>query len=134
MGILTRTAARRGRVVLIVEDEPQLRKMAADRFIDSGYRVFEAVNALEAIAILEGGNDITAVFTDIEMPGETNGLSLAAEIKARWPLVSVLITSGRDRPDAAVMPTDSAFIAKPYRPSEVISRPASIDPLRVTRR
>ncbi len=85
MGILTRTAARRGRVVLIVEGEPQLRKMAADRFIDSGYRVFEAGNALEAIAILERGNDITAVFTDIEMPGETNGLSLAAEIKTRWP-------------------------------------------------
>jgi CheY-like chemotaxis protein len=128
MGILTRAAARRGGAVLIVEDEPLVRSMAADIFIDAGYRVLEAGNALEAITVLEGANDIMTVFTDIEMPGEKNGLSLAAEIKVRWPRISVLITSGRVRPDAAALPMGADFIAKPYLPREVINRIESIGP------
>lgn len=128
MGILTRAAARRGGAVLIVEDEPLIRSMAADIFTEAGYRVFEAGNALEAITVLEGANDIMTVFTDVEMPGGKNGLSLAAEIKVRWPRISVLITSGRVRPDATALPKGTDFIAKPYLPTDVISRIESIGP------
>ncbi|RIA46250.1 response regulator receiver domain-containing protein [Hephaestia caeni] len=106
--------------VLVVEDEALVRAMAADILMDAGYRTFEASDAPDALAILEGRSDIGAVFTDIEMPGMT-GLALAATIRDRWPRVSVLITSGRLRPSAGEMPTGADFIAKPYRPDELVA-------------
>jgi CheY-like chemotaxis protein len=63
--------------VLIVEDEFLLRLDAADFFGDAGFKVYEASNADEAIALLELHDDIRAVFTDINMPGSMDGLKLA---------------------------------------------------------
>uniref|UniRef100_UPI0019537961 response regulator n=4 Tax=Pseudomonadota TaxID=1224 RepID=UPI0019537961 len=76
--------------VLVVEDEPLVRTMAADILMDAGYRVFEACEAADALAILDGRDDIGAVFTDIEMPGMT-GLALAATVRDRWPSMPVLV-------------------------------------------
>lgn len=106
--------------VLIVEDEPLVRAMAADIFMESGYHVFEAGDAADALAILEGRDDIGAVFTDIEMPG-MNGLDLAASIRVRWPGIAVLISSGRVRPDPGTLPAGADFIPKPYLPSALVT-------------
>ncbi|WP_254908017.1 response regulator [Sphingobium sp. GW456-12-10-14-TSB1] len=78
--------------VLVVEDEPLVRTMAADILMDAGYRVFEACEAADALAILDGRDDIGAVFTDIEMPGGMTGLALAAAVRDRWPSMPVLVT------------------------------------------
>lgn len=113
-------SADHGAAVLVVEDEPLVRAMAADIFMDAGYRVFEARDANEALMILEGRDDVGAVFTDIEMPGTMNGIALATTIRTRWPKVAVLITSGRVLPAQGMLPSGAAFIPKPYRPSELI--------------
>ena len=63
--------------VLIVEDEFLLRPDAAHFFGDTGFKAYEAINADEAIALLELHDDIRAVFTDINMPGSMDGLKLA---------------------------------------------------------
>jgi CheY-like chemotaxis protein len=55
--------------VLVVEDEMVLRMRAADIVEDAGFCPVEAVNADEAIAILESRSDIALLFTDIQMPG-----------------------------------------------------------------
>lgn len=107
--------------VLVVEDEPLVRAMAAEIFMDAGFRVFEACEACDALTILEGRDDIGAVFTDIEMPG-MDGLALAATIRGRWPAIAVLITSGRVRPGHDAVPTGAGFIAKPYLPTDVVDR------------
>ena len=62
-------------VVLIVEDEPLLRMVAADIVQDAGFETIEAAHADSAIAILEARKDIRIVFTDVHMPGSMDGLS-----------------------------------------------------------
>ena len=54
--------------VLVVEDEPLVRLDLATRLADTGYLVFEASSAAEAISILERHPQIRVVFTDIQMP------------------------------------------------------------------
>ena len=85
----------------------------------SGFTVYEASNADEAIELLELHNDIRAVFTDIHMPGTMDGLKLAHYVRGRWPPVKLIITSGYARPPAEDMPVGSAFVAKPYRLEKV---------------
>ncbi|MFC4192759.1 MAG: response regulator [Pseudomonadota bacterium] len=68
--------------------------MAAEVFKAAGYRAIEACNAAEAMTILESCGDIETVFTDIEMPGQITGVSLARAICQRWPHIRVLVTSG----------------------------------------
>lgn len=117
-------------VALVVEDEALVRAMAADILTDAGYRVHEAGNASEALAILEGRGDIETVFTDIEMPGEMNGVGLAVTICQRWPQMRVLVTSGRGVPDDCSLPIGVGFIGKPYRRTEVLAEIQALIQLR----
>lgn len=107
--------------VLIVEDEPMIRMAAADMFVEAGYSVLEAGHAAEALDILEAHGHIGAVFTDIEMPGEMNGLVLASVIRGRWPSIAILVTSGRVQPCEGALPFGAGFVEKPYCSLNVIS-------------
>ena len=81
-------------VVLIVEDELLVRMDAMRAIETDGFEVVEANNADEAIAILEQRNDISLIFTDIDMPGSMDGLKLAHFVKDRWPPIKIIATSG----------------------------------------
>jgi DNA-binding NtrC family response regulator len=90
------------RTVLIVEDEILIRMMLADVLDDTGYRVIEAGNVLEAVAAL-GRYDIDTVITDIDMPGGLNGLDLARMVSSTHQNTTVIV------PRAAIVfrPTSS---------------------------
>ena len=105
---------------LVVEDEPLVRVFAAEILQDAGYRVFEACDARDALAILHEREDIRIVLTDIEMPGDMDGLALAAAIHERWPETAILVNSGRVRPDTGTLPIGAGFLAKPYRVGELL--------------
>lgn len=107
-------------VALVVEDEPLVRVFAAEILQDAGYRVFEACDARDALAILHEREDIRIVLTDIEMPGEMDGLALAGTIHERWPETVILVNSGRLRPETGALPIGAGFIAKPYRIGELL--------------
>jgi DNA-binding LytR/AlgR family response regulator len=95
--------------------------------------VLTANNADQAIEILESGNDITTIFTDIEMPGSMNGLKLAAAVRDRWPPVNIVITTGKARPPNDRMPTNSRFVAKPYQKADSprgFAKPGKLNPAR----
>ncbi len=101
-------------LVLIVEDEPMIRMCAADLLEEDGFEVLEATTARAALAILEKRNgDIAALFTDVDMPGDMNGLELAGIVYSRWPHVAILVTSGVVRV-AGSLPGGGVFLAKPY--------------------
>lgn len=102
------------RGVLVVEDEPLIRIDIADFLRSEGFLVFEASNADEAIAILETGVMIEAMFTDIDMPGSMDGLKLSAAVRDRWPPIKIVATSGHRIVAAADLPEGSAFFGKPY--------------------
>ncbi|HEX2727673.1 MAG TPA: response regulator [Beijerinckiaceae bacterium] len=101
-------------ILLICDDEALLRAFAADALQDAGYRVLEARDGAEALAILNFRDDVVAVFTDVAMP-VMNGIMLATIVRARWPHIGVVVTSGA-LPDGArlELPPGARFIRKPY--------------------
>ena len=107
--------------VLVVEDEMVLRMRAVDIVEDAGFCPVEAVNADEAISILESRSDISLLFTDIQMPGSMDGLKLAHAVHDRWPAVKIILVSGQVKPTDAEKPADSRFFGKPLGVEKMIS-------------
>jgi two-component sensor histidine kinase/CheY-like chemotaxis protein len=107
--------------VLIVEDEMMLRMRAADIVEDAGFRPVEAVNADEAMSILESRSDISLLFTDIQMPGSMDGLKLAHAVHDRWPDIKIILVSGQVTPSDAEKPADSRFFGKPLSVDKMIT-------------
>jgi two-component sensor histidine kinase/CheY-like chemotaxis protein len=107
--------------VLVVEDEMVLRMRAVDIVEDAGFTPVEAVNADEAIAILESRSDIDLLFTDIQMPGSMDGLKLAHAVHDRWPSIKIMLVSGQVRPSDAERPVDSRFFGKPLAARQMIN-------------
>jgi CheY-like chemotaxis protein len=87
--------ASRPTVVLLVEDEPLVRMLGVDVLEDAGFTVVEAANASEALRALETRTDVRVLFTDVNMPGELDGLELARVVHQRWPDIRLLIASGQ---------------------------------------
>ncbi len=106
--------------VLIIEDEPLIRMAVADDLVDAGFRVLEAGNADEALAILESDGAIGAIFTDIDMPGSLDGLKLAWIVRDRWPPIHIIVTSGHRKIEERDMPERARFFPKPYAHQPVI--------------
>ena len=99
--------------VLIVEDEPLIRIDAVDMVADEGFAVCDASNAAKALTILETRDDIGILFTDIDMPGEMDGLDLARVVRKRWPHIAIIIVSGHTQ-HADVEVSNGVFFSKPY--------------------
>ena len=108
-------------VVLVVEDEWLLRLIAVELVEDAGFVALQAVNADEAIVILENRVDIAVIFTDVDMPGTMDGLKLAHVVRNRWPPIKILIVSGKTRLSDAELPSNTRFFSKPYSASNMIS-------------
>jgi two-component sensor histidine kinase/ActR/RegA family two-component response regulator len=107
--------------VLIVEDEMILRMRAVDIVEDAGFTPIEAVNADDALAILESRSDIEMLFTDIQMPGSMDGLKLAHAVHERWPLIKIILVSGQLTLTDADKPVDSRFYGKPLDVKHMIA-------------
>jgi two-component system, response regulator PdtaR len=107
-------------MVLVVEDEALVRLTICEGLASEGYEVLSAATADEAIEILESRNDISTVFTDVEMPGSMDGLKLAAAVRDRWPPINIVVTSGKSRPGNTQMPRNIQFIGKPYQTADVV--------------
>ena len=108
-------------VVLVVEDEMLLRMRAVDMVEDAGFTPLEAVDADEAVAILESRSDIALLFTDIQMPGSMDGLKLAHAVHERWPPIKIILVSGQLKLANIDIRADSRFFGKPLEASELIA-------------
>jgi signal transduction histidine kinase len=82
--------------ILVVEDDDALRAYTTEILAELGYSVLSARNAASALAVLDR-NDIDLLFTDVVMPGGTNGRELAEEALRRKPGLKVLFTTGYTR-------------------------------------
>ena len=111
-----RPRARPGETVLVVEDEEQVRRMSVDALRDLGYAVIEAGSAAEALGRLEESGRVDLMFTDVVMP-DMNGRQLVEAVRARWPGIRVLYTTGYTR-NAIVhngmVDHDIELLAKPF--------------------
>jgi two-component sensor histidine kinase/CheY-like chemotaxis protein len=108
------------RAVLVVEDEMMLRMRAVDMVEDAGFTAVEAINADDALAILESRSDIELLFTDIQMPGSMDGLKLAYAVHKRWPLIKIILVSGQLNLTDSDKPADSRFFGKPLDVKQMI--------------
>jgi signal transduction histidine kinase/response regulator RpfG family c-di-GMP phosphodiesterase len=107
--------------ILLVEDEPGLRKLTKLVLQDLGYTILEAANGREALNIARERNvsDVDLVFTDVVMP-QMGGKELADHIHSMRPDAKVLFTSGYTEDaivDHGVLNNDVAFLHKPYTPN-----------------
>jgi CheY-like chemotaxis protein len=109
-------------VILLVEDEPLVRLVAADLLADSHFQVIEAADAEEALTVLKAGVAVDVLVSDVEMPPGIDGFELAWEVHRRWPSVAILIASGRQWPAAGDLPPGAGFLAKPYSNATLVTR------------
>ena len=80
--------------ILVVEDNDELREVAAQLVEGLGYSVCSASTGAEAIVTLAQDPKIDILFTDVLMPGGMNGFELATEIRRTRPEIAILVTSG----------------------------------------
>ncbi|WP_245435387.1 response regulator [Microvirga calopogonii] len=108
-------------VILLVEDEPLVRLVAADILMEAHFHVIEAADAEEALTVLKAEIGIDVVFSDVEMPPGMNGFDLTWQIHRGWPWIGLLIASGREWPRENDLPPGAVFLAKPYSQATLLS-------------
>ncbi len=109
-----------GEVVLVVEDDPAVRRMTADRLRALGYAPLPVAGADAALAVLAEGRDVDLVFTDMMMPDGRTGLALAQELRRIRPGLPILMTTGYAGEMADVeLVNGLPLIRKPYRQADL---------------
>lgn len=116
-GVTARAAS-----VLVVEDDPELRDLAAELLDYLGYHTRVAASGEAALMILKAERGIDLIFTDLVMPGRLDGLALAEEARRLDPAIKIVFTSGyaghaalrQRRPGR-----HEVFVHKPYRASDL---------------
>ena len=109
------------RTIVVVEDEPLVRMTATSLFEEAGITVVEFADGDAAIDYVRDHKaDVAAIFTDVYLPGDTNGLELAGIVAEVCPEIAVLVTSGqRIKPQA--MNPQVRFVSKPWHPRDVLA-------------
>ena len=109
------------KLVLIVEDDRVIRVLSADLLLEAGVGILEAADGEEAFELLERrAAEIAALVTDIRMPGACSGLDLAQRVAARWPWISILVTSGNYSERPPGLPQQAQFLRKPWEPEAIL--------------
>jgi PAS domain S-box-containing protein len=110
-----------GQTVLVVEDNPSVRRITMRHFSELNYNGLECERAAEALEILQRER-VDLLFTDIVMPGGIDGVELARIAQERWPSLKIMLTSGFpfDRVDGQTNQLGSLLLlSKPYRRSDL---------------
>lgn len=103
--------------VLVVEDDPNVLDITSYMLELEGYDVLTAMNANEALTVLAGHPEIALVLTDVNMPGEMDGIGLVGELHRQGNPVSCVVVSGdalQATERLGKLRNSAAFLAKPY--------------------
>jgi two-component system, cell cycle sensor histidine kinase and response regulator CckA len=118
------TAHPSGQVVLVVDDEANIRSNLRDCLQQLGYQVLTAETGRSALKICEDREGkVDLVLTDLVMPGQ-NGRELANDLAERYPDVPVLFMSGYTEDNAArreILLKGSSFLQKPFSVADLAS-------------
>ena len=101
-------------MILLVDDDDDVRETSADMLGELGYDVVQASNGTEALAILDQRPDLEVMVTDVRMPG-MSGLELSDLARRRRNDLKVILISGYFVPQPIVR----RFLQKPFRTHEL---------------
>lgn len=113
--------------VLIVEDDPMLRRYLEEALLECGYAIIATANGEEAARVLLEQH-VDAVLTDVLMP-EQGGVSLIAELKRQQPDLPVVAMSGRGRIDLSI---DSLALMRALGADATLEKPFAFTELERT--
>jgi DNA-binding response OmpR family regulator len=111
--------------ILVVDDEVLIRMVLSDYLQDCGFKVLEAGTVSEAVAIIEASTStIDLVFSDVNMPGDRDGIALARWVQENRPGLPVLLTSGDEKKAelAGAVCAKEEFLPKPYDHKAAVAR------------
>lgn len=111
-----------GAVILVVEDEPQMRKFIRASLTSHGYRVIEAQGASEAVMMATSHNP-EMVLLDLGLP-DGDGIELTKQLR-EWSRVPIIVLSARGREDDKVAALDAGaddYLTKPFGVNELLAR------------
>jgi two-component system cell cycle sensor histidine kinase/response regulator CckA len=113
-----------GELILVVDDEPNIRDVTASTLTRHGYLVIAARDGSEALTLFSRTNrDVRLVITDLHMP-RLDGAGIARVIRCLNPTVRIIAASGLDsgsRPGDPVPAFADAFLAKPFHPDTLLN-------------
>ena len=108
-------------IALIVEDDPDLRVLAAALLEESDLRVVECEDAEQAfVELCRHPEDIALIFADIRLPGLLDGVDLAQRVNVLWPHVTIVVTSGYPGERARALPANAIYMPKPWLALDVL--------------
>jgi CheY-like chemotaxis protein len=116
--VSTADSERAAEAILLVEDEESVRFVLSKSLSRKGYRVVEALNGSEALEILDRGEPIDLMITDVVMP-EIGGFELVSRVAREHPEVRVLFMSGYTQSDGGIdghrlLDPGTHFLHKPF--------------------
>jgi len=109
------------KVVLVVEDERDVRGLLEETLLEEGFCVLTAPNALSAFEIIQSAVRIDALLTDVNMPGAADGRELARFVLNTRPEIRIAILAGRPLSPMDPVAKYVRIMMKPARMSEVAS-------------
>ena len=108
--------------VLVAEDDDQVREVAAEMLRDAGFRVLAAADGRQALALLERGEKVDVLFSDVVMPGGISGVDLARRVRASRPEIGVLLASGYAAQELGGEAPEFELLAKPYDRDVIVKK------------
>jgi CheY-like chemotaxis protein len=124
-GRVERGPAGGSETILVVEDDPDVRVFVSGQLRGLGYRVIEAADGPQAQRILESGEPIDLLFTDVIMPGGMTGRQLAETARTRRPALKAVFTSGYTENSIVhqgKLDRGVSFLAKPFRRQDLAAK------------
>jgi len=105
--------------ILLVENNPWIRAMTADMLAECGYTVLEAENANGAMLVLSECDRLDILLTDVNLPGDLNGIELSAIAARDLPDLKVVLTSESHVPEAPWLSDRGRYLPKPFRSEQL---------------
>jgi DNA-binding NtrC family response regulator len=109
-----------GRFICVCEDDAFVRQLAVEILTDEGFDVVDFRCGDHAVAHLsDHAPKFIMIFTDVQMPGEWDGVRLVLHAAEHWPWLKLLVTSGAVTPGG--LPAHAKFLRKPWRYADLVA-------------
>src|ERR1700752_1413043 len=110
-------------VIMVLESDVLVRTEIAEFLRECGYKVIEGIMANDLWAIIDAKVKLDIVFSEVNLPGETDGFTVARRIRQTYPEIDVILTSSVESAAEKVKDLcDEGPLKKPYRAEEVAAR------------